>query len=104
MEFGVLPIRQEIDQRKLMFLHHVLSLQDDDPVKRMYNILKDMPGKKNWAKECYIIRELYRITNKDEDIQKMKRETWKNIVKSKIQDHTISVFTEEKETKRKLDK
>ena len=61
-----------------------------------------MPGKKNWAKECYIIRELYRITNKDEDIQKMKRETWKNIVKSKIQDYAISVLTEEKETKKKV--
>ena len=75
LEFGVLPIKQEIDQRKLMFLHHMLSLQNDDPVKRMYNILKDMPGKKNWAKECYMIRELYRITYKDEDVQKMKRET-----------------------------
>ena len=102
LEFGVLPIKQEIDQRKLMFLHHVLSLQNDDPVKRMYNILKDMPGKKNWAKECYMIRELYRITYKDEDVQKMKRETWKNIVKGKIQDYAISVLTEEKETKKKV--
>ena len=32
----------------------------------------------------------------------MKRETWKNIVKSKIQDYAISVLTEEKETKKKV--
>ena len=75
VEFGVLPIKQEIDHRKLMFLHHVLNLQNDDPVKRMYNILKDMPGKENWAKEYYMIRKLYRITYKDEDVQKMKRES-----------------------------
>ena len=49
-----------------------------------------------------MIRELYRITYKDEDVQKMKRETWKNIVKSKIQDYAISVLTEEKETKKKV--
>ena len=72
-----------------MFLHHVLSLQEDDPVKRMYNILKGIPGKKNWANKCYMIRELYKIAYKDEDIQKMKRGTWKNIVKSKIKDYSL---------------
>ena len=48
LELGVLPISYEIHKRQLSFLHHILNLNDDDPVKRMYNNMKLLPGEKNW--------------------------------------------------------
>ena len=36
LELGILPIGKEIHKRQLNFLHHILQLTEDDPVKRMY--------------------------------------------------------------------
>ena len=33
IETGTIPIENEIHARQLNFLHHILTLQDDDPVK-----------------------------------------------------------------------
>ena len=36
LELGVLPISKEIHRRKLVFLHHILTLEEDDPVRQVY--------------------------------------------------------------------
>ena len=36
LELGLLPMQHEINLRKLAFLHHILNLDDDDPVKKVY--------------------------------------------------------------------
>ena len=36
MELGVAPIEQEIRIRQLVFLHHILTRDNKDPVKEMF--------------------------------------------------------------------
>ena len=51
MEFGVLPIKQEIDQRKLMFLHHdlckMMMIQSKECIVSLKICLERKTGPKN---------------------------------------------------------
>ena len=40
-ELGVIPIVNELESRQLNYLQHVLSLDDDDPVRKLYEQQKD---------------------------------------------------------------
>ena len=49
LELGVLPIRHEINKGKLMFLFHIHTLNNSDPVKKIYHQEKNFPYEKNWT-------------------------------------------------------
>ena len=36
LEYGILPLEHEIQRRRMTYLHHILSLRDDDPAKLAY--------------------------------------------------------------------
>ena len=58
-----------------MFLYHILKLKEDDLVKKMYEILKDITGSINWSTESQGSRDIYQIEYEDGEIIKVKRET-----------------------------
>ena len=88
LEFGVVPIQQEIDINKLMFLYHILNFEVDDPIENMYEILKGIVGSTNYSTECQGIRNKYEIEYDDGEITKMMRYSWKNIVRSSVEAYT----------------
>ena len=47
-QFGVLPIMYEIQLNQLMFLHHIIHLQDDDPMKTVFDSMTFFPEENNW--------------------------------------------------------
>ena len=49
IELGVKPILNEIHSRQLKFLHHILNLEEEDPVKMVYNEQKKFHFEKNMA-------------------------------------------------------
>ena len=40
LELGILPIKEEVNKRRLGFLHHILNLEPEDAVQRMFMIQK----------------------------------------------------------------
>ena len=44
-------MQHEINLRKLAFLHHILNLDDDDPVKKVYRAEQRLEFEPNWANE-----------------------------------------------------
>ena len=58
LELGVLPVIYEIHARKLTFLHHVLTLSEDDPVFRTYKEQRKYIMERNWANEIKELREI----------------------------------------------
>ena len=57
LELGILPINDVINCRKLLFLHHILNLKEDDPVLKLYKEQNTLPFEKHWANEVSRLRE-----------------------------------------------
>jgi hypothetical protein len=86
LELGVLPITYEIHRRKLVFLHHVLTLKEDDPVRLVYYEQLKLPGELNWANELQVLREIYGVGLCDDEIMALSYERWKLDVKNLVRD------------------
>ena len=91
LDLGVLPIINEIHKRKLAFLHHVLSLDVNDPILRMYHQQISLPFEKNWGNEVSALRKEYGIMLSDTEIKTLSKQSWKSVVKKAIE---LKTFTE----------
>ena len=104
LELGVLPIVAIIHIRKLTFLHHILCLENDDPVQRAYLQQLTYIAEKNWANECNELRETYRIDENDEEIASVSKKAWKRRVKKKVREKVLQDLNEERLTMKKVSK
>ena len=93
LELGVLPISYEIMKRKLMFLFHIYTLRDNDPVKMVFNQQRQLPFEKNWYNEIINIIEVLNISTTD--IVTVTRSVWKNRVNAAILDHAYRALYSE---------
>ena len=101
LELGVLPIKFEIQKRQLMFLQHVISLEDSDPVKLMYREQQKYMYEKNWHNCINKIRIDLHIIHSDSDIAQLSKVAWKNIVESALQEAALQELKREYESKNK---
>ena len=65
LETGILPIEHEIWRRQFTYLHSILNLDSDDPVRTMYDQQKKLPGERNWANNMEKLRLRYSISFDD---------------------------------------
>ena len=86
LELGILPILHEINQRRLVFLYHVLLLPENEPVRRVYEEQLLLPFEANWANEILQLRRYYNICQNDHDIKQLSIHKWKKIVKSQVRE------------------
>ena len=61
LETGVVPLTYEIHKRQLNFLHHILTLEAHDPVRKMYEQLLKYPYEPNWSNEIWSLRRKYEL-------------------------------------------
>ena len=95
LETGILPIEQEINKRQLNFLHHILSQEEDDPVKLVYREQLKFVGERNWANEVAGLRTMYEISEDDRQIPEYSKDKWKFIVKTKITSYALKRLNED---------
>ena len=69
LELGLMPIKQEIDIRKLTYLHHIVSLEDSDPVKNLYEQQGRFENEQNWHNEIVSLKKYYKINVTDNEVQ-----------------------------------
>ena len=96
LELGVMPVLFEMDILKLMFLHHILTMTDDDPVKCTYNEQLRIPEEKNWANEVKSLRSKYEIMDDDAEIMTLSKDEWKTTVQDQVRAVVIETLNEEK--------
>ena len=82
LEFGVLPVKYIIQIRQLTFLHHILGLDNHDPVRKTFEAQQLLPFEKNWANEVLPLLVFYGIS--DYDVASISKDTWKTIVNQKV--------------------
>ena len=106
LELGILPIMYVLHQRKLGFLHHIMNLEDDDPVKQMFEQQLCLPFERNWANECtqllsqYGLQELY-----PDGVKEVSKDTWKSKVTEAVQLQAfeqLKILSLEKKKSKKL--
>ena len=95
LELGVLPISCEIHKRQLSFLHHILNLPETDPVKEMYQNMKQLPGEKNWYNNVVELLKTYKISLSEEKIRSISKEAFKGIVKRAVTQTALTNLQEE---------
>ena len=102
LETGCVPLRYIIKKRRIMYLHHILTRNDDALISRVFWAQVGRPGKGDW---CQVVREdlndigLSQLSF--EDIPTKSTEELKKLV----EDHVKStVFTELQLEKTKLSK
>ena len=101
IELGILPIEFNIHISQLNFLHHILSLDDEDPVLQDYNQQKIFEYEGNWYNEVNALRNKYGIQETDEEIITMSKEKWKCNVKEKVVSFAITYLNNENSLKSK---
>ena len=101
LEYGILPLEHEIQRRRMTYLHHILSLRDEDPVKLVYLEGLKLSHEPNWANNVKSLRVKYGISFSDQEVSEMSVSKWKEIVSSTVEE---VVFQELLEKARSLSK
>ena len=89
LELGVLPIDQEIELRQIMFLHHILNLEEDDPVRCVYTESRKFPYAKNWANNIHEVLDKYTILLDDNEIEELPRSQWKALAQKRVREKAL---------------
>ena len=97
LELGIKPVEQEIHIRQLGFLYHILSLEEDDPVRKVYQQQKLYHKEKNWYEARELLKK-YSINKSEEEILTMGRHRWKTLVKTKVTAEIIDVMNKQRTT------
>ncbi len=95
LELGVLPIKYEIHKRQISFLHHILNLDRDDPVYVAYELMKSLPGELDWYNDIQALCATYKITMDEEEVAKMSKDSFKKLVKIKVEKFALDSLKEE---------
>ena len=88
LEFGELPMRFIIDRNQINFLHHIFHLEDDDPVHRMWESMQKLSGEKHWWH--YVEKKMERYCITLEDVQSKSKESFKELVKTKVKEIALA--------------
>ena len=90
LELGILPLREIIRKRRLGFLHYILQQKNDSIVYKVFEIQSRNPTSKDWVTTVLNDLEEINMEMKFEDIKKMERKLFMNIVKRKIEYKTLN--------------
>ena len=97
LETGITPILHAIHIiKQLMFLYHILMLEEGDPVRTTYEQQLKYPAA-NWANEVTNLRSKYEIKQTDKEIKELTQQTWKGIVDTQVRRHAFNQLTKEAE-------
>ena len=99
LELGVLPVIFQIHIRQLSFLHHIVNLEHDDPVKVMYEFQTTLPFEKNWTNNILTLLAIYNLDIAD--VHASSKEVWKASVKKAVKTKAFSMLQEECQLKSK---
>ena len=84
LELGILPLKYEVHIRQLTFLHHIVNLDERDPVKLVWRSLSMLPEYRNWWSETKDLMDRYKIELEEEEIVSMSEGTYKKLVREKV--------------------
>ena len=73
-EMGLLPIEYVIDMRRFVYLHYILMLTNDEPVKNLYYQQLELAFEEHWANEIHHLVKQYNIIVEEAYVKSLPRE------------------------------
>ena len=102
LELGLQPLRDLIRQRRLNFLHYILTQGADSMIFKVFNKQSQNRQKKDWVTTVLKDLELVGLNVTFADIQAMNKTKWKNIVKLHIREKSLQNLQEIKQKHSKV--
>ena len=102
LELGVVPLREIVKQKRLNFLHYILSQEKESIIYRVFESQRRHPNKKDWVKSVEKDLEELELNISFEEIRKMTKYRWKNIVKNTIHKNSFFKLEAKKQTHSKV--
>ena len=99
LELGLTPIPYIIKSRKLMFLHHVLSQDENSLIYRFFMAQISHPSKGDWVSDILQVLEDLGIEASLSDIGTMTKGKFHLIVKEKVNYHALRYLLKKKEAR-----
>ena len=84
LELGTLPMKYEIHKRQLSFLHHIIHLEEDDPVRMVWKHQIAMPEYNNWWTGVEELMSWYSLDMSEDDIKDLSKEAYKEKIKKAV--------------------
>ena len=91
LETGSLMLRHILRINRVMYLHHILGLEKDEIVRKIYEKQKEAPLKGDWFKLIQKDFEFMETDFDEEEISRTPRETYRKIINELIK---IAAFKE----------
>ena len=89
LELGLVPFREMIRQRRLNFLHYILSQGADSLVFQVFEKQCDDRNKKDWVTTVLKDLEIVGLNVTFAEIQAMNKVKWKNMVKTCTSENSL---------------
>ena len=105
LELGCIPFREIVRERRLNFLHYILNEDSNSLLHRFFQTQMKNKTKRDWA--TTVLNDLEKLDMKHltmENIMKMKKSTFRNMVKQKIEEKTFEDLEKKKSSHSKVEK
>ena len=88
-ELGQIPARFDIIKLRLLFLKYILDQDRNSSISKMYHLQLENPRRGDWASSCKKNLQYLKIELSNEEIRKMSKLTYKNIVRKKCKERAF---------------
>ena len=85
LEIGVVPLREIIRERRLGFLYYILNENPDSMIYRFFQSQMKYRGRRDWVTTVLEDLKYLEIDKTMEEITKMKKGSYMNMIKQRIQ-------------------
>lgn len=102
LELGVIPLREIIRERRLGFLYYILKENPKSMIHRFFQSQMKNPNKKDWVTTILDDLKHLGVNKTMEDIRNMKKGTYMNMIKQRIQTITFENLVKVKLTHSKV--
>jgi hypothetical protein len=99
LELGLLKLRHIIMKRRMVYHHHILTRNENETIKKIYNKQKEAFSKGDWYETLLKDFEFIGEVKNDEIIMKIDKLDYKKIVKRKVEKAAIASYMKRKEEK-----
>jgi hypothetical protein len=90
IETNTIPIRYILMARRIMYYWTILQKEENELVRKVFETQRLLSNKNDWVLQLKNDLEECNITLPEKDIKAMKKETFKNIVKSQIKNLSMN--------------
>ena len=102
LELGVLPLREMIRERRLHFVHYILSQEENSLIVKVFEKQLKNCTAKDWVKTVIDDLEKVGLNVTFEEIKSIRKAKWKSMVKKSITEHSFTYLENIKQSHSKV--